>query len=446
MKYFLSALSLLAISATANAQAVQTLPSGIEYKFLKDVPGTQYPAAGSFIEANLVTRLGEDGTILFDSRSMNDNKPVQFQVQPPQFKGDVIEGVMKMTAGDSAIFMISVDTLAKMGQQIPNAKMGEGQKLVYVVKLVSVKTAAEVEKEKKESSAKQVAIDEKVIQDYLKKKGIKAVKAPSGLYYKIEREGTGATVKAGEQATVNYSGHTLNDSTFDSNVDPAFQHVQPFSFNVAGHQVIAGWDEGVQLLKKGTKAVLFIPSGMAYGDRSPSPKIPANSVLVFDIEVTDVKTQEQVAAEQAKQEQAKTAGAGEQKAADDKLIQDYLKKNNIKATKTATGLYYKLDKPGTGENAKAGQKVTVNYTGTTMNGEKFDSNVDPAFNHVSPFTFNLASHQVIAGWDEGVQLMKKGSKGTLYIPSAMAYGERSPTAKIPANSVLVFDIEVTGVE
>ncbi len=446
MKYFLSALGLLAISATAGAQTMQKLPSGIEYKFLKDAPGTQYPAAGNFIEANLLTRLGEDGTILFDSRTMNDNKPVQFQVQAPQFKGDVIEGVMKMTPGDSAMFLLSIDSLAKVGQQIPNAKLGEGQKLVYIIQLVSVKTQEQVEKEKKANAAVQTGIDDKLIQEYLKKKGIKAMKTASGLYYKIDREGTGATVKAGEQATVNYSGRTLNDSTFDSNVDPAFQHVQPFSFNVAGHQVIPGWDEGVQLLKKGTKATFFIPSTLAYGERSPSPKIPANSVLVFDIEVTDVKTQEQIMAEQAKMQKEREANTGQQKATDDKLIQDYLKKNNIKATKTASGLYYKIDKPGTGENAKAGQKVTVNYTGMTLNGEKFDSNVDPAFSHVSPFTFNLAGHQVIAGWDEGVQLMKKGSKGTLYIPSGLAYGERSPSPKIPANSVLVFDIEVTNVE
>lgn len=446
MKYFLSALGLLAISATAGAQSMQKLPSGIEYKFLKDAPGTQYPVAGNFIEANLLTRLGEDGTILFDSRTMNDNKPVQFQVQAPQFKGDVIEGVMKMTPGDSAMFLLSVDSLAKVGQQIPNAKLGEGQKLVYVIQLVSVKTQEQVEKEKKANAAVQTGIDDKLIQEYLKKKGIKATKTASGLYYKIDREGTGATVKAGEQATVNYSGRTLNDSTFDSNVDPAFQHVQPFSFNVAGHQVIPGWDEGVQLLKKGTKATLFIPSTMAYGDRSPSPKIPANSVLVFDIEVTDVKTQEQIMAEQAKIQKEHEANAGQQKATDDKLIQDYLAKNKIKATKTASGLYYKIDKQGTGENAKAGQKVTVNYTGMTLNGEKFDSNVDPEFQHVSPFTFNLGGHQVIAGWDEGFQQMKKGSKGTLYIPSGLAYGERSPSPKIPANSVLVFDVEVTGIE
>ncbi|RYE23837.1 MAG: hypothetical protein EOP51_09320 [Sphingobacteriales bacterium] len=446
MKYFLSALSLLAVSATANAQALKKLPSGIEYKILKDAPGTLYPTVGSFIEANLSTRLGENGTALFDSRTMNDNKPVQFQVQAPSFKGDVIEGVMKMTPGDSAIFYIPVDSLAKFGQQVPGAETGKDQKVIYVISLVSVKTAEAVEKEKKANSARQIGVDDKLILDYLKKKGIKATKAPSGIYYVIDRPGAGENVKAGEQATVNYSGRTLNDSTFDSNVDPAFQHVQPFSFNVAGHQVIPGWDEGLLLMKKGTKATLFIPSSLAYGERSPSPKIPANSVLVFDIEVTDVKTQEQIKGDQAKAELESKANMGKQVETDDKLIQDYLKKNNIKATKTASGLYYKMEKAGAGENVKAGQKATVNYTGMTLNGEKFDSNVDAAFNHVSPFSFNVGGHQVIAGWDEGLQLMKKGGKGTLYIPSGMAYGERSPSPKIPANSVLVFDVEVTGVE
>jgi FKBP-type peptidyl-prolyl cis-trans isomerase len=84
----------------------------------------------------------------------------------------------------------------------------------------------------------------------------------------------------------------------------------------------------------------------------------------------------------------------------------------------------------------------MNYTGMTLAGAKFDSNVDPQFNHVQPFWFNLGMGQVIKGWDEGIALMPKGSKGTLYIPSTLAYGAQSPSPLIPANSVLVFDVEV----
>jgi len=101
-----------------------------------------------------------------------------------------------------------------------------------------------------------------------------------------------------------------------------------------------------------------------------------------------------------------------------------------------------ISKPGTGPNAAAGQKVTVNYTGINMAGETFDSNVDPKFNHVEPFNFDLGNHSVIAGWDEGVALLNKGSKATLYIPSGLAYGPMARGPQIPANSILIFDIEL----
>ncbi|MBW7913577.1 MAG: FKBP-type peptidyl-prolyl cis-trans isomerase, partial [Taibaiella sp.] len=127
---------------------------------------------------------------------------------------------------------------------------------------------------------------------------------------------------------------------------------------------------------------------------------------------------------------------------DDNLIQEHLAKNKIKAEKTASGLYYKMTKQGTGAQATAGQKVSVNYTGMLLNGEKFDSNVDPQFQHVQPFEFMLGAGNVIRGWDEGIALLKEGGKATLYIPSNLAYGKNSPSPKIPANSVLVFDVEL----
>ena len=74
-----------------------------------------------------------------------------------------------------------------------------------------------------------------------------------------------------------------------TNVDSTFNHVQPFTFTLGQGQVIKGWDEGIALLKKGGKARLFIPSHIAYGAQSPSPAIPANSVLIFDVEVVNIE-------------------------------------------------------------------------------------------------------------------------------------------------------------
>ena len=99
---------------------------------------------------------------------------------------------------------------------------------------------------------------------------------------------------------------------------------------------------------------------------------------------------------------------------------------------------------GTGEVAKAGDRVSMNYTGRLVDGTVFDSNVDPKFNHVEPFTFNLGAGEVIKGWDNAIVGMKVGEKRTLEIEPAYAYGEQA-VGPIPPNSTLVFDVELVSI-
>lgn len=99
-------------------------------------------------------------------------------------------------------------------------------------------------------------------------------------------------------------------------------------------------------------------------------------------------------------------------------------------------------KPGTGAEAVTGKKATVHYTGTLKDGTKFDSSLDRG----EPFGFQLGGGQVIKGWDQGVVGMKVGGKRKLVIPAALAYGDKSPSPKIPPNSDLVFEIELISVE
>lgn len=92
--------------------------------------------------------------------------------------------------------------------------------------------------------------------------------------------------------------------------------------------------------------------------------------------------------------------------------------------------------------AKAGDTVSMNYTGRLTNGTVFDSNVDPKFNHVQPFVFKLGAGQVIAGWDKGIVGMKVGEKKTLTIAPEDAYGANGVPGVIPPNSTLIFDVEL----
>lgn len=110
-------------------------------------------------------------------------------------------------------------------------------------------------------------------------------------------------------------------------------------------------------------------------------------------------------------------------------------------TRTASGLFYEDVTVGTGAEARAGNIVRVNYSGWLPNGTLFDANTDPA----DPIEFQLGAGLVIAGWDEGVAGMRAGGVRKLVIPPSLGYGNRA-VGPIPANSVLVFEVHLIGVQ
>jgi FKBP-type peptidyl-prolyl cis-trans isomerase FkpA len=125
-----------------------------------------------------------------------------------------------------------------------------------------------------------------------------------------------------------------------------------------------------------------------------------------------------------------------QAANDDVLIKAYLAAHpTINATKDASGLYYQIVTQGTGSNANSASTVTANYSGTLLDGTVFDKGTN--------FSFSLAS--VIDGWKIGIPLVKSGGRILLLIPSGLGYGN-SAAGSIPANSVLLFTIDVLSVK
>lgn len=124
---------------------------------------------------------------------------------------------------------------------------------------------------------------EKFLTENKAKEGVKTTN--SGLQYKVNKEGTGASPVLGDGVMVEYTGKLIDGTEFDST---AKHGGQPFAVPLTGNSVIKGWTEGLQLMKEGGEYTLYIPAHLAYGDKGQG-KIPANSVLVFDMKIVKVE-------------------------------------------------------------------------------------------------------------------------------------------------------------
>jgi FKBP-type peptidyl-prolyl cis-trans isomerase FklB len=165
---------------------------------------------------------------------------------------------------------------ALSGKEAPMSK----EEMESVVSGVQQRVAAAAQKEMKEKAAKSAEEGKKFLAENGKKEGVKTL--PSGLQYKVLKDGSGKMPKATDTVTVNYKGTLVDGTEFDS----SYKRGQPASFKVNG--VIKGWTEALQLMKEGAKWQLFIPAELAYGERQAGP-IPPNSVLVFEVELISVK-------------------------------------------------------------------------------------------------------------------------------------------------------------
>jgi FKBP-type peptidyl-prolyl cis-trans isomerase FkpA len=196
-----------------------------------------------------------------------------------------------MAKGDSAEFIVSADSFFlksnRMNELPKGFKPGEYLKAVFKVK--DILPAAEVEAMQKKQMAEReakmkemIALEQPAIDKFVSENKITAKPTASGLYYIETKKGSGPNPKATEMVRVHYTGKLLDGTVFDSSVERG----QPAEFPL--NQVIAGWTEGLQLMKKGGKAKLILPSAIAYGERGAGDKIAPFTPLYFEVELLDI--------------------------------------------------------------------------------------------------------------------------------------------------------------
>ncbi len=272
---------LFATGVFAQSNSYLTSPDGLKYKILTKGKGRKI-MKGDIVEMDMTYKTEKD-SLLFNSSDFK--QPITIMVDKRAFKGDIIDGLLLLSLGDSAQFLLNADSLFERTFQttVPDY-IRKGSLLNFFVKITGVQTAEELAAKTKNAEKESIGKQELDIQTYLKANKLSPLKTSTGLYYVVTKNGTGELPKQGQTLTVHYTGKLLNGTKFDSSVD----RNEPFQFQLGGG-VIKGWNEGFALFNKGTKATLIIPYQLGYGAQGAGADIKPYSPLVFDVELIDFK-------------------------------------------------------------------------------------------------------------------------------------------------------------
>ena len=260
----------------------------------------------------------------------------------------------------------------------------------------------------------------------------------SGLFYKFHEQSNVDSLKPviGDILTLEMK-YRSGDSVLFNSADLS----GPFQLPLQLPTFQGDFSEGLAMMSDGDSATFIVSADSIYLKTFKFKTLPdfidSASILYFDIKFINSMSQEQA----MKEYQDRIA----KKKTDEALVlAEYIEENNISVEPTESGLYYIENVRGKGKKAESGKKVKVHYTGTLLDGTKFDSSFDHP--DAKPIEFVLGQGKVIKGWDEGIGLMRVGEKATFIIPSVLAYGERGSRNAIPPYSPLVFEVELVDAE
>lgn len=276
------ALSILIVSCQ-NKQSHPgyiTTDAGLNYKFYVENEG-EVPQMMEYMDVVISCTIN-------DSLEFMPKNRMILQMIEPLFSGDIYDGIKMMHRGDSASFIVRTDSTLYTLFQFPvlPPDISADDIMRFEVKMNDIYPESEfitkqieymkgTYKEETEKSEKELA-------QYFKENNINVQPTSTGLYYRKIKDGNGERPLSGTMVKVHYTGKLLDGTVFDSSVDSK----EPFQFVLGVGQVIFGWDEGIQLMSKGEKGILYIPYYLAYGDMQAGP-IPPFSTLIFEVELID---------------------------------------------------------------------------------------------------------------------------------------------------------------
>lgn len=389
------------------------------------------PVLGDHVYISFNESIGDS---LIYASDWNDVPGNEIEIYEPTFVGDMMAGLMNMHVGDSASVVFVVDSMCikTLGMDAVPNYLNPGMPVYIDIRLDSIVKAEVVKARYEEYLSIRKQNDEDMLAMYYSDENNTITN--DGLII-TGVKGKGRAPRDGEILKINFSFVTLQGDTL---LD--FFNREPVTVIYGDSYLGEGFTEAMRYVPEGGEGHFVIPSSLAFDSEGLEDYIEPYTSFFLNVKNIDIMTVDEYEEEEKKLKDAEEAENQRRLAEEPANMAKFIKEHNVNVAPSETGVYYLEIKTGTGDKPEEGDMVSVYYNMYNIADKLVDSNYG-----IEPLSFVYGSGEMVPGIDEAMGKMRVGGKATIIVPSAMGFGDIAVDKDLPANSIVIFDLELVEV-
>ena len=390
------------------------------------------PKIGDHVFVNLSQSIGD--SLIFTTEEIGEES-FEIEITEPTFVGDMMAGLLNMHVDDSATVVYLVDSMCikTLGMDAVPDYLVSGMPIYVDIRLKGIKTAEELAAERRQELLLMKQDDEDRLAMYYSDVNNKITE--NGLII-MSVKGKGRGPKSGEILKISFNMITLEGDTL---LDLFL--TEPFAVRFGDMELGAGFAEAMRYVPEGGEGHFVIPSALAFDSTGFGNIIPPYTSFILNVKNTEILTVEEYEAAERKLMEAKETENQKRLEEEPEKIARFVKEHNVDVAPSETGVYFLEIRKGIGDFVEEGDLVSIHYNLYNLE----DKLIESSFKY-EPLQFVYGAGDMVPGIEEALTKMRVGGRCTIIVPSAMGFGDVAIDEELPANSTVIFDIELIDVQ
>lgn len=390
------------------------------------------PKIGDYVVVEVKQTLGDS---LFYSSEYEEDGTLEFELTEPEFVGDMMAGLLNMHIDDSATVAFLVDSMCikTLGMDEVPSYLTAGMPVYIDMKLRDIIPAETVASQREYELKLMKQYDDDRLAMYYSDEKNKITE--DGLII-LSVKGKGRGAKNDDVLIINFNLLTLDGDTLLNLYDG-----EPIAVKCGDYELGAGFAEAMRYVPEGGEAHFVIPSSLAFDSAGLENYIAPYTSFVLNVKNIAIYTREEYEKEQKRLHEAEEAENQRRLEEEPARIEKFVKDHNVSVAPSATGVYYLEIVKGTGKSAEIGDLVTIHYNLYNIEDKLIETSYS-----TEPMQFIYGNNEMVPGIEEALEHMRVGGKATIIVPSKMGFGDIAIDNELPANSTVIFDLELVEVQ